>query len=61
MFNFPSGHPTSHKPLNKYHYNRKTRQRNAIARAQAQTQEPKELPHLLDISIPELEQLLKEL
>jgi hypothetical protein len=34
MFNFPSGKPVTHKPSNKYQYNRKTSQAIAIYQAQ---------------------------
>jgi hypothetical protein len=67
MFNFPSGKPKTHKPSNKYRYNRKTRQ--AIATQKAQVPETIETiylrdlyinptANLLDLSINKLEQLL---
>jgi hypothetical protein len=56
MFHFPSGKPSTHKPSNKYQYNRKTRQRLAIAKAQ----QVKKIQgrHLLDLDIEELDLLL---
>jgi expansin (peptidoglycan-binding protein) len=71
MFHFPSGKPKTHKPSNKYRYNRKTRQAIAIQAAQVQAPEPIETiylrdlfinptANLLDLSINELEQLLKQ-
>jgi len=59
MFNFPSGKPTYCKPSNHYAYNRKTRQRIAIAKAQ----NIKRLQKLciLDLTIEELETLLRTL
>ena len=72
MYNFPSGKPKTHKPLNKYLYNHKTRQAQAIQIAQETNPRTIEIiylydltvnpiPHLLDLSIPVLEQLLNQL
>jgi hypothetical protein len=61
MFNFPSGRPITDKPSNKYAYSRKQRQQRAIDKALSQqTQEQTKTPCLLDLSINELEKLLKE-
>lgn len=59
MYNFPSGKPTYCKPSNHYAYNRKTRQRIAIAKAQNIERLQKRC--LLDLTIEELETLLRSL
>ena len=60
MFNFPSLKPKNIIPSNKYAYNRKQRQQQAIER-EALKNQPNKTPCILDLSINELEQLLKGL
>ena len=57
MFHFPSGRPVTHKPSNYYAHNRKTRQRLAIQKAQLRAH--LETRSILDLTIEELEQLLR--
>jgi len=59
MFNFPSGKPVYHKPLNKYTCGRKTRQRLAIQEAKAK--EILQKKPILDLTIEELQKLLNTL
>ena len=59
MFNFPSGKPVTHKPSNKYTCGRKTHQRLAIQEAKAK--EILQNRPILDLTIKELQQLLKTL
>jgi hypothetical protein len=58
-YNFPSGRPITDKPSNRYQYNRKTRQ--AIAIAKAQRIEQLHRRHILDLTIEELDLLLRSL
>jgi hypothetical protein len=69
QFNFPSCKPKTHKPSNKYQYNKKTRQAIAIQKAKTPVPFPKNIEtislldliqasHLLDISISQLNKLL---
>jgi hypothetical protein len=78
MIHFPSCRPSTHKPSNKYAYNRKTCQALAIHEAQEKKRQAKILAQntietinlcdlyidstacILDLSIPELEQLLSQ-
>ena len=59
MFNFPSGKPVTHKPLNKYICGCKTCQHLAIQEAKAK--EILQNRPILDLTIEELQQLLKTL